>query len=100
MSNYTKVTEYLFEADSEMWAITEWGTRDSGEPVVRVKETICNGQEDTHMYGVFVKGKNGWKVDKLEGCNIDDYSSESTVEEIIEFLDENDPVNEEWWSHE
>ncbi len=98
MGKYKEIREYLFNVGGETWAITDIFRDLRDRSCIGIKETRCNGQEDSHMSGEFVFVDGKWmESDAPCSSNIARYSDQNTVDAIVAFLNENNPMNETWW---
>ena len=89
--SYTREVKYRFEVCGEGFAIRPF--QHKGDSCVEVEETRKNGQEDTHMVGVLVKGDDGWQWDEGQE-QFERYGGNEIVAAIPAFLNQNPPPTE------
>ena len=78
---YRVKLQYSFKAGGELWNVVGFSPT-----AIEIIEDRCNGQEDCHMMGEFQCVDGKWS--QVSG-NIVTYSSVSTVQAIIDFLNQN-----------
>jgi len=85
VSVYKKRTQYDFEVNGFQLSIVDFS-----DHWCDVEETTKNGQEDTHMRGLFVRDDitEPWKPDVEECESLVDYGDDDLPEAIAKFLNE------------
>lgn len=91
MSAYDRRVLYVFEVLDQMFATAGIETCEC-ETYVEVEEMRKNGQEDTHMSGVFVLTDGTWVWDRDPDFNsFDEYWGPDLGPAIEEYLNTNPP---------
>ena len=91
MSAYQEEKRFLFTVNDYPWVIDR--TWVSGSYYLRVVETITDDEETYSALGVFKYEFNEW----VHAQEFYEYSSRETCQEVVDYLNANDPVNEPWW---
>ena len=82
---YTRRVYYDFKCRGETYTVADYGNNcHTGNPYAEIRETRCNGQEDTHQFGIAECYDGVWKWDEE---NFSDY--DGTADDILLFLTEN-----------